>query len=233
MPTFAIFFPVPVAIAATAVVHLSNNLFKVSLLGRKADWRVIVRFALPASIAAIFGASALVIFAEVPALTNYELFRHQHEITVLKLIIGGLIIGFALLELYPATSALTISSKYLALGGLISGFFGGLSGNQGAFRSAFLIKAVHNKDAFVATGVVAAVIVDITRLTIYGASYLMGNLSAWPKELTEVVIAATLAAFFGAYLATRLLKKITYRTVQIIVSIAMIWVGIGLSAGII
>ena len=33
MPAFALFFPVPVAIAATAVVHLANNLFKFVLVG--------------------------------------------------------------------------------------------------------------------------------------------------------------------------------------------------------
>ena len=33
MPALAIFFPVPVAIAATAIVHLANNIFKVGLLG--------------------------------------------------------------------------------------------------------------------------------------------------------------------------------------------------------
>ena len=43
MPAFALFFPVPVAIAATAVVHLANNVFKVALVGRRADWSVVVR----------------------------------------------------------------------------------------------------------------------------------------------------------------------------------------------
>ena len=47
MPAFALFFPVPVAVAATAVVHLANNLFKVALVGRKADWAVVLRFAIP------------------------------------------------------------------------------------------------------------------------------------------------------------------------------------------
>jgi hypothetical protein len=32
MPAFAIFFPVTVAVAATAAVHLANNLFKVAHL---------------------------------------------------------------------------------------------------------------------------------------------------------------------------------------------------------
>ena len=49
MPAFALFFPVPTAIAATAVVHLANNLFKVGLVGRHADWRAVVRFAAPAA----------------------------------------------------------------------------------------------------------------------------------------------------------------------------------------
>lgn len=36
MPAFARFSPLPVAVAATAVVHLANNIFKVFLVGRKA-----------------------------------------------------------------------------------------------------------------------------------------------------------------------------------------------------
>lgn len=51
MPAFALFFPVPVAIAATAVLRLANNIFKVILVGKKADWVVILRFALPGAVA--------------------------------------------------------------------------------------------------------------------------------------------------------------------------------------
>ena len=41
LPVFALFFPVEVAIAATAVVHFLNNLFKLSLLGRNADYGLV------------------------------------------------------------------------------------------------------------------------------------------------------------------------------------------------
>ena len=37
MPAFALFFPLEAAIAMTAVVHLANNVFKLALVGRKAD----------------------------------------------------------------------------------------------------------------------------------------------------------------------------------------------------
>ena len=52
MPVFALFFPLEVAIAATAVVHLANNLFKLGLMGKYADRRVVALFAIPGAILA-------------------------------------------------------------------------------------------------------------------------------------------------------------------------------------
>jgi uncharacterized membrane protein YfcA len=192
-----------------------------------------MRFGVPAAVAAVLGASALVLFAGLPALGSYELFGRQYEVTAVKLVIGGLIVGFAILELTPAFAALSVPPRYLVLGGLLSGFFGGLSGNQGAFRSAFLIKSGLNKEAFVATGVVSAVIVDTARIAVYGVSYVTASFEALPRGIVGIVIAATLAAFAGAYIATRLLKKVTLRIVQIIVALTMIGVGTGLATGLI
>jgi uncharacterized membrane protein YfcA len=231
MPAFALFFPVPTAIAATAVVHLANNLFKLGLVGRNASWPVVVRFSVPAALAALFGATALVGFAGLEPLTSYALFGRSFEITPVKLLIGTLIVAFAALELSPAFAALTIPSKYLPLGGLLSGFFGGLSGNQGAFRSAFLIKSGLAKEAFVATGVVSAVIVDTVRLSVYGVSTFTASFEALPTEIVGLVFTASLAAFAGAFLGTRLLTKVTLRAVQITVAACMIGVGGGLAAG--
>jgi uncharacterized membrane protein YfcA len=46
MPAFALFSPVPLAIAATAVVHLANNIFKVIMAGRHTDRGIFIRFAI-------------------------------------------------------------------------------------------------------------------------------------------------------------------------------------------
>jgi uncharacterized membrane protein YfcA len=43
MPAFGLFFPAPVAVAATSVVHLATNIFKVGLVGRAADKDVVLR----------------------------------------------------------------------------------------------------------------------------------------------------------------------------------------------
>ena len=58
-PIFALFFPLEVAVGATAVVHLANNLFKLVLLGRFAAWPAVWRFGLPAIPAALLGAILL------------------------------------------------------------------------------------------------------------------------------------------------------------------------------
>lgn len=54
-PVFVLFFPVPLAVAATAIVHFANNLFKFALLAKQADWAVVMRFGIPAAIAALVG----------------------------------------------------------------------------------------------------------------------------------------------------------------------------------
>jgi uncharacterized protein len=228
MPVMALFFPLPVAIAMTAVVHLANNLFKAGLLGRHAEGAVLLRFGLPAMLAAFAGAALLGGLASAEPLFSYPLGAREMSVTALKLVIGALITLFAVLELSPAFAALAMERRYLPLGGLVSGFFGGLSGHQGAFRSMFLIKAGLDKEAFIATGVLLAIMVDCARLAVYGASVSVeGGAVNW-----ALVALASLAAFVGAYLGRRLLHKVTLRTVQILVSVMLVVVGLGMMGGV-
>jgi|SRR5208337_883928 len=197
MPAFALFFPVPAAIAATAVVHLGNNLFKATLVGRKASWPVVIKFALPAAAAALLGAALLNVFAALPPLRSYQLGSHRHEIALIGLVIGALIMSFAILDLLPRFSALSFNRKYLPLGGMISGFFGGLSGLQGALRAAFLIKAGLDTESFIGTSTVSAIIVDVARLLVYGLGFYAGSLARIAPGMRGLILAATLAAFLS------------------------------------
>ncbi len=232
MPVFALFFPLPLAIAATAVVHFANNLFKLGLLARQADWSIVAKFSVPAAMAAILGAASLTFFDRLPALWQYTLAGSDYEVTPMKAVIGSLIVLFALLELSPRFQALTLPPRWLPVGGALSGFFGGLSGNQGALRSAFLMKAGLSKEAFVATGGVSAVIVDAVRLTVYGTAMFSGQL-VQAQALMLPVAVGTVCAFIGAFVGKRLLQKVTLRAVQFIVAIAMLMIGLALVAGVV
>lgn len=228
MPVVALFFPLDLAIAMTAMVHLANNLFKIGLLGRKAEGSVLLKFGLPAIAAAFAGAALLTYLGEVKPIYEYQAFGSDRQVTVLKLIIGVLIVSFVVLELSPTFSKMALDRQWLPLGGIISGFFGGLSGHQGAFRSMFLIKVGLEKETFVATGVVLAVMVDLSRMVIYGVGLSdQGETIEWP-----LVIGASISAFAGAYVGAMMLKKVTLRSVQLMVSALLIVVGAGLIIGV-
>ncbi|MGH7542334.1 MAG: TSUP family transporter [Gemmatimonadota bacterium] len=231
-PTFALFFPVPVAVAATAVVHLANNCFKLVLVGRYADWRIVGRFSVPAVIGAFGGASLLSLTASLPTLVVYHLGAREFQVTPVKVVIGALIVVFGWLEASRGFERLTFPPRYLFLGGLLSGFFGGLSGNQGAFRSAFLLKAGLDKQAFVGTNVVSSIIVDVIRLLVYGRSFFTQRVDM-PDEIAGVVMAAIGSAFLGAWVGARVLEQVTLRAVRATVATMLIVVGFGLVAGVI
>ena len=54
-PIMMIYFPVEIAVAFTGIVHFSNNIFKLFIVGNKANKEVLVKFGLPAIFAAFIG----------------------------------------------------------------------------------------------------------------------------------------------------------------------------------
>jgi hypothetical protein len=227
-PVFGLFFPLNFAIALTGIVHLLNNLFKVSLLGKKSSREHILKFGLPSVAGGFLGAWALVSISKLPPLYTWQWGEKTLEITALKSGIAVLMIFFALMEILPALKKLQFAQRYLTAGGLVGGFFGGLSGHQGALRSAFLINAGLTKEQFIATGVVIACMVDLTRLPVYFSRFDSESLvNEW-----RTLLIATLCAFAGAYLGAKYMKKVTLAFVQwltagMIIVIALL-IGVGI-----
>ena len=227
-PIFGIFFPLNIAVALTGIVHLLNNLFKLSLLGKNANWKTVLRFGIPSVIGGFIGAMSLATLSQLPALFAWECCGKTLEVSGLKLAIAVLMIVFALMEILPSLKNLNFSNKYLTAGGLLSGFFGGLSGHQGALRSAFLINSGLSKEAFIATGVLIACLVDFTRLPVYFSKFSSGELiQEWP-----VLLLATVSAFAGAYLGARFLKKTTMQGIQKLTAAMIIAIALLLAAGV-
>ena len=229
VPVFAIFFPVDLAIALTGVVHFCNNLFKIVLVGRKTDKAVLIRFGIPAILASFAGAWLLIKIAGLPALYQYHIGEHFYTITPVKAIIAFLLITFAILEIVPAFQKIEFDKNKLPLGGVLSGFFGGLSGLQGALRSAFLIRSGLSKEAYIATGVVIACLVDFTRLSVYATRFVSADL----HDNLVLVISATLAAIAGAFIGSKLLKKVTLTFIQKLVAFMLIIISLALGFGLI
>lgn len=229
LPVFAFFFPLRVAVAVTAVVHFLTNLFKFALLGKHAQWKTAFVFGVPALLSASLGAWLLNWLAAREPWLTYQAFGRTLEVMPIAAVVGVLIIVFALFDLVPRLRELRIESGYLLpIGGVLSGFFGGLSGHQGALRSTFLIKTGLRKEQFIATGVVISFFVDITRLVVYATD---GAFRADVASGIGLLGTATLAAFAGSLVGRLLLEKVTLGAVRTVVGILLLVVGLGLASG--
>jgi len=230
LPVFALFFPIEVAVSLTAIVHLLNNLFKIGLVGKHINKEILVRFGVLAILGAFAGAWLLTKLAGMQfSIYEYEWLGRQFSISPLALTIGLLMCGFAVLEYFSLLKEWKLPAYALYLGGLLSGFFGGLSGHQGALRSAFLVKVNLSKEAFIATGVAVACLVDVIRLSIYSSKFALNNwANDWP-----ILLVAVLAAFGGAYLGKKLLQKTKVEKLYKFVAFMLMAFGLLMASGLI
>ena len=141
-------------------------------------------------------------------------------------------IGFALIELLPRFRILQFDRRYLPLGGVLSGFFGGLSGHQGALRSAFLAKTGLSTERFIASNAAIGFLVDLTRISVYLALFSaagghISDFGGWPLVITGAV-----SAFCGVLLGKRYLHKVKMTSVQTLVGVLLFGVGLALVTGI-
>lgn len=230
LPAFSIFFNLEIAIAMTAIVHFSNNLFKFVLIRKNINKSILMKFGVITIISAFIGAFLLNYLSQFNIQIDFKLFNHIFISQPIKITIAILMIVFALVELIPALErSIKLSENHLPIGAFLSGFFGGLSGHQGALRSAFLIKANLTKEEYIATGSSIALLVDITRLTTYSTHLASINFTS----NYILIISAILSAFIGAFLGNKFLKKISISYIKNLVGIMLIIIAIFIGLGII
>ncbi|MBM3164176.1 MAG: sulfite exporter TauE/SafE family protein [Bacteroidetes bacterium] len=225
MAAMLFYFPPELAIAFTALVHFANSSFKV-LLNRNVDWKIVGVFGISAFVAALFGSWVLNAMSSMNAEVYdfSQTFDFLHPVKLTSCVIGILLLVFAYMEWKFKQATLTVP---LWLGGLFSGFFGGLSGHQGALRSAFLANRMKEVSGWVATSAMIAWFTDLGRLSIYALA-MDGTSLDWGL-LAITCLAALVAVLIGSYA----LKKVTLKWVQTYVAIGLFLLGFSMLLGMI
>ena len=227
MPALACFVAPEAAVALTAVVHLLTNLTKVALVGKQAQRSILLQFGLPAIAGGLAGGYLLTTWSQANEPIIWQLGSWTCWTYPAPLAIGLIMLSVAVLELNPWFDTWRPQAKWLPLGGLVSGLLGGLSGHQGALRSAFLIGLpTLTPVSFVATGAVIACAVDGARLLAYGSA-------AWlpASNHIELLGIAAGAALAGTWAGNRWLPKVTLPFVRRMVGVALLVIALRLITG--
>lgn len=224
LPAFCLFFPIEVAVLATAIVHFFNSLFKVIFVFKGINYSLLLKFAPIAVIFAFIGSGILGLLESFNRNFCYDFSIFKNSITPVKIVVGLTMIGFAYIEFFYKKKSFEVTPTRLFIGGALSGFFGGLSGHQGAFRSMFLSKANVTKEEFVATSSAIGFLIDISRITVYFSS--LSILKSLEIVVNPILITSILVAFSGSYLGSKLLSKTTINSIQKTVAIFLFVFGV-------
>ena len=75
---------------------------------------------------------------------------------------------------------------------------------------------------------------DISRLIVYVATFFSKDFEVLKNQGgIELVLAGTLAAFLGAFIGSKLLNKITMRSIRILVGVLLFLLALSLGIGIV
>ena len=204
-PTLAFFYDIKIAVFLTAIVHGFNSLLKVYIYRKQISLQVLKRFGVISIVGAFIGA-------------YLQLYLYS---SWLKMLLGVLLLILGAQEFLPKHKALTFTRKIDFAGGFFSGLLGGLIGNQGAIRSAYLLNYDLSKEVFIATASSIALLIDLTRVPVYLVSYRQQLSGNW-----LVLFGLVIVAYLGTIAGSKLVKKVPTGIFKKIVALAVVVLGV-------
>lgn len=206
-PLFAARYGASVAVAAVTIPHALATGLRCWRLRGSIDAKILRQFGALSAAGALAGA----------------LWYTRLGSTTLTGVLGGLLILTAAAQLTRWSSRWHPQGPLVAVFGLLSGFFGGVAGNQGGLRAAALTTFRLAPAGFVATATATGLLVDLARTPVY--------LWSMGPELLPVALPiglATIGVLVGTLLGERLLLGVSTRRFGQIVGVAIGLLGVWL-----
>lgn len=183
-PLLALEVGTTIAVAVVAIPHAAATFLRAWWLRHDVDWPLFRRFGVWSAAGGLFGA---LLFTRLGGAT-------------LARVLGALLLLTAISALTGWATRVRVPRWAAWILGALSGFFGGIVGNQGGLRAAALLGVGLAPTAFVATSTMSGVIVDLARTPLYLVRAGDAVLASWPA-----VIVATAGTIGGTFLGGRLL----------------------------
>ena len=183
-PLLAVRFGTAAAVAAVTIPHALATAVRCWRLRGNIDRSVLLRFGLLSAAGALAGA---IVYTRLGP-------------TVLTRVLGGLLVLTALSQITQWASGWRPHGSSVAAFGVLSGFFGGVAGNQGGLRSAALLAFGLTPIRFVATATATGLLVDVARTPVY-----LWSSGATIFALWQPILVATVGVLIGTLVGERVL----------------------------
>jgi uncharacterized protein len=186
-PLLALQIDTRLAVAAVSIPHVIGTALRFWLLKGGVDRKVLWSFGLTSAAGGLAGA----------ALQGWLGNRW------LDVVFGVLLLFAAVSQATGLAERMRFHGVVAWIAGALSGFLGGLVGNQGGIRSAALLGFDLPKHTFIATATAIGLFVDGARMPVYVATQGDEILAIWPW-----VALATVGVCVGTVLGSRTLARI-------------------------
>jgi uncharacterized membrane protein YfcA len=208
-PVLALRTGMRAAVAAVTIPHAIASAVRFWQLRRAVDWRVVRSFGLTSAAGGLAGA----------------MLHGALNSAWLTCVFAGLLIFAGAAGVTGLSTRMRFRGAAAWAAGALSGFFGGLVGNQGGIRAAAMLGFDVRREAFVGTATMVALIVDAARLPAYLYSDGAAMAALWPRiaAMTVGVVAGTLA---GKALLVRIPERVFRRVVGALILALGVWMGL-------
>jgi uncharacterized protein len=209
-PTLALHISAKTAVAAVSVPHLVGTAIRFWRLRAHLDTRVLWRFGLTSAAGGLLGA---LLHAGAPS-------------PDIAIVLGALLVFAGASQLVERTQRWRFHGPAAWIAGAVSGFFGGLVGNQGGIRSAAMLGFDLSREQFVATATAIALCVDAARMPVYLVAERAEVAAIWP-----LVLLTTAGVVVGTLAGDRVLAHLPERRFRVVLGLLILLLGAGLLYG--
>ena len=198
------------AVAAVSVPHAIGTAIRFWRFRRQVDWKIVRSFGITSAAGGVTGA----------------LLNTWTSNRALEIVFGSLLVLAGASQLTGFAKRWRLHGPLAWLGGALSGFFGGLVGNQGGIRTAAMLGFEVDKRQFVATTTAVALLIDAARVPVFIAFERRELIALWP-----VIAVATLGVVAGTLFGEKLLARVPEARFRVVVGALLLALGASFLAG--
>ena len=198
------------AVAAVSLPHIIGTAIRFWRFRREIDWPIVRSFGFTSALGGLTGA----------LLNTWATSRP------LELVFGSLLVLAGVSQVSGYAKRWRLRGSLAWIGGALSGFFGGLVGNQGGIRTAAMLGFEVDKRRFVATTTAVALMIDLARVPVYLMVETAELIRMWP-----VLVIAALGVVIGTLFGERLLARVPEQQFRVVVGVLLLLLGVSFLMG--